>query len=261
MCYDKEYLTKKQERYAQWYGHDPAEVEYMKEQLNKINLGPVYHASGFDHPIVPVIVNSSLDIELHSWGLIPHWIKSAAEAVAISNRTINARAETMFEKSAFREPARNRRCLVMADGFFEHHHKSKKTFPYYVKFKNDDPMTLAGLWDEWIDKSSGLVRRTYSVVTTRANPLLARIHNNPKMEEGPRMPLILPKDFFMDWLKPINDKIDQQMIEELVQPYDEEELEAYTVRRLRGKEAIGNKPEAVEPFHYAELEESQGSLF
>lgn len=221
----------------------------------------MYHASGFDHPEVPVIIGLEKRIELYTWGLIPRWVKSPAEAVKISNRTINVRVETMFEKPAFREPARNQRCLVLVDGFFEHHHKDGKTFPYHIKLKNDEPMTLAGLWDEWVDRESGLVRRTYAIVTTRANPLMARIHNNPKAEEGPRMPVILPKHLEWDWLKPVNTKADHELLQELTQPYNETELETYTVRRLSGKNAVGNIPEAQEPFAYAELEQSQGSLF
>lgn len=261
MCYDKAYLAKKQEKYANRYAVHASEVEYLKDQLNKINLGPVYHASGFDHPQVPVIISAEKKIELYSWGLIPRWIKSPAEAVKISNSTINARVETMFEKPAFREPARNQRCLVLVDGFFEHHHKGGKTFPYHIKLKNDEPMTLAGLWDEWVDRESGLVRRTYTVVTTRANPLMARIHNNPKASEGPRMPVILPKHLELAWLKPGSTQADQELIQELAQPYAETALETFTVRRLRGKEAVGNSPLAQQPHRYAELEESQGSLF
>lgn len=261
MCYDKEYLTKKQERYAKRYGETAADVEYLKDQLTKLSVGPTYHASGFDHPMVPVIIDSTNTISLYSWGLIPYWVKDPVEAVKISNSTINARAETMFEKPAFREPARNRRCLVITDGFFEHHHKNGKTFPYHIKLKNDEPMTLAGLWDEWTDKASGLLRRTYTVVTTVANPLMSRIHNNPKASEGPRMPLILTKEYENAWLRPISTQADQDLLKELIRSYDEQELDAYTVKRLRGKDAIGNVPDAVKPFRYAELEETQGSLF
>ena len=98
MCYDKSYLTKKKEFYADRYGDHPEEVEYLKDQLNKLNLRPVYHVSGFDHPEVPVITDPSKTISLYSWGLIPSWIKSPVEAVKISNNTINARAETILEK-------------------------------------------------------------------------------------------------------------------------------------------------------------------
>ena len=249
MCYDKSYFTKRLEKYAKRYG-GAEDQKHVQDQLAKITINATYHASGFDHPSVPVMIDHSKTIHLFSWGLIPYWVKSPQEAVEISLRTINARAETMFEKPAFREPARNRRCLVMVDGYFEHHHKNNKTFPYHIRMKDDSPMTFAGLWDEWKDETSGLVRRTYTVVTTRANPMMTRIHNNPKLEEGPRMPLILPEGVEQDWLKPINEKADQDFIESLVQSYDEGQLESFTVKRLRGKEAIGNKPEAIQPIRY-----------
>lgn len=261
MCYDKTYLTKRQERYAKRYGNGPEEVDFIKEQLGKLNMAAVYHASGFDHPLVPVITNTDKKIELYSWGLIPSWIKSPIEAVKISNSTINARAETMFEKPAFREAARERRCLVLVDGFFEHHHKNGKTFPYHIRLPNDEPMALAGLWDEWIDATSGLVRRTYTIVTTRANSLMARIHNNPKAEEGPRMPLILPQQYDADWLSVSSQAAMEELIEEVTKKSDTLHLESFTVKRLRGKEAVGNTPEALVPSSYQELETQQGSLF
>ncbi len=261
MCYDKRYLTKKLEFYAKRYGDDPAEAEYIRKQIEELNLPPTYHASGFDHPFVPVLLDTKKRIVKMSWGLIPNWIKTPAEAVKISNSTINARAETMWEKPAFREAARTRRCLVLVDGFFEHHHKNNKTFPYHIHFKDDAPMTLAGLWDEWHDPASGVVRKTYTIVTTRANALMARIHNNPKAEEGPRMPLILSKEAEREWLRPISTEADKKLINDLVRSYDENALEAFTVPRLRGKEAVGNTPAAITPTRYPELEEQQGSLF
>lgn len=261
MCYNKAYLTKRAEKLAKRYGHSEEEVTFIMEQLKRLNIAPVYHASGFDHPNVPVIIDNTKTIHLYAWGLIPNWIKSPAEAVTISNSTINARAETMFEKPAFRDAAHARRCLVLVDGFFEYHHKNGKAFPYHIALQNDEPMVMAGLWDEWVDKTSGLVRRTYTIVTTKANPLMTRIHNNPKASEGPRMPLILPKSAENDWLKPINEKVDKDFIESLVKSYPEAELISFTVKRLTGKEAVGNTPEALKPYRYQELEEQQGSLF
>jgi putative SOS response-associated peptidase YedK len=261
MCFSKSYLTKRAENMAKRYGHNAQEVSFIQEQLGLLNMSPVYAVSGFTHPLVPVITNTSKEIHLFSWGLIPSWIKAPAEAVTISNSTLNARAETMFEKPAFRESAHERRCLVLVDGFFEHYHKNGKTFPHHIHLKNNEPLTFAGLWDEWTHKTSGLVRRTYTVVTTKANPLMAKIHNHPKASEGSRMPLILPKDAEQDWLKPIHEKADQDLVESLVQSYPENELDAFTVKRLTGKEAAGNTPEALRPYRYQELEEQQGSLF
>ncbi|MBL7871780.1 MAG: SOS response-associated peptidase [Cyclobacteriaceae bacterium] len=261
MCYNKAYLTKRLETMAKRYGHDDEEVQFIRDQLTRLNINPVYHASGFDHPAVPVIINRTKEIQLFSWGLIPNWIESAVEAVKISNITINARAETMFDKPAFREAARERRCLVLVDGFFEHHHKNGKAFPYHIRLKQDEPMVMGGLWDEWRDPASGLVRRTYTVVTTRANRLMVPIHNNPKASEGPRMPLILPKSAEHDWLAPIHEKADLDFIESIAQPYTEDALESYTVKRLTGKGAVGNKPDALREHRYPELETDQTSLF
>jgi putative SOS response-associated peptidase YedK len=261
MCYNKAYLTKRAEKLAQRYGHNEKEIAFIGQQLKILNLNPVYHASGFDHPVVPVIIDITKQVHLFSWGLIPFWSKSALEAMTISNSTINARAESMFEKPAFRMPAREKRCLILIDGFFEHHHKNGKAFPYFIQLKNDEPMCLAGLWDEWEDKDSGIVRRTYTVVTTRANSMMSKIHNNPKASEGPRMPLILPKSTELAWLKPVHEKADLELIESLVQPYDNSAMESYTVKKLTGKESMGNKPQALIPFRYSELETQQGSLF
>jgi putative SOS response-associated peptidase YedK len=118
-------------------------------------------------------------------------------------------------------------------------------------------MTLAGIWDEWQDAALGLIKRTYSVVTTRANKTLAKIHNNPHAENGPRMPIILTKGTEQAWLK----EESEHSVLQIAQPYADSLLETYTVRKLMGKESVGNLPEALQHYRYAELEESQGSLF
>jgi putative SOS response-associated peptidase YedK len=94
---------------------------------------------------------------------------------------------------------------------------------------------------------------TFTIVTTEGNPLLAKIHNNPKLK-GPRMPFILPLELEDKWLVHIDDELEKKSIEELIQSYPEEELTAHTVTRLRGKEYIGNVKEVSNPFEYEELE-------
>lgn len=256
MCYNKFYLTKKQLQYAVRYG-DFGDEASIREQLNAIKTGPAYHASGFSHPDVPVILNTTRKIEVLKWGLIPNWIKSPVDAVKISNQTINARIETLFEKRAFAQSARERRCLILIDGFFEHYHYNKQTYPYLVRLKNDEPMTLAGIWDEWQDNVSGIIRKTYSVVTTKANQTMAKIHNNPKAESGPRMPIILDKITEHVWLNEKNEKI----LNELVEPIADELLETFTVHKILGKEALGNVPEVLQPKQYALLTSTQKNLF
>jgi putative SOS response-associated peptidase YedK len=139
------------------------------------------------------------------------------------------------------------------DGFFEYHWFNDKAYPFYVRMKNENPMLLGGLWETWHYRPEGMVRHTCSIVTTRANPLMEYIHNKPKGSEGPRMPLILPEGLEKKWLMPIEDKIDQEEIQELIKPLDESLLDYHTVSRLKGKGGVGNSPEAVKHFSYAEL--------
>jgi putative SOS response-associated peptidase YedK len=159
----------------------------------------------------------------------------------------------MFETWSFRDSARLKRCLICIDGFFEYYHYKGKTYPYYIHNSDGTPMKLAGLWSEWQDKETGEKLRTFSIVTTRGNELLSKIHNNPKLD-GPRMPLILPENAIDEWLiADVKNEADKQHILNLVKPFTEKELTAHTVQRLTGKNAIKNNPRATEPFAYDEL--------
>jgi len=165
------------------------------------------------------------------------------------NNTINARGESIFEKPSFRDSAKNKRCLIDLDGFFEHHHQKGKTFPYFIQRKDKELITIAGLWSEWVDKETGELFTTFTIVTTEANPLMIKIHNNPKTS-GPRMPVILDDEGQDSWLS----SNEEQTIKSLLQPFPDNLLEAFTVRKLRSKEAVGNVEAASEYFDYDELE-------
>ena len=252
MCYDVQALTKLREAYAKRRAKDTTSAAQIQEELGQYEgLPPLFHSSGFSHPDLLVFTNEApYHPRLFNWGLVPFWAKDEAKARQISNKTLNARGETIFDKPSFRAAARHRRCLVMIDGFFEHHHFNGKTIPFRISLKNDEPMVLAGLWEKCtID---GKVRHTVSIVTTRANSLMAKIHNNPKIAE-PRMPVILPKEVEDQWLKPIHDQADRDLLLELLLPYREDMLDYHTVRKLRGKQAVGNKPEVLEPHPYPDF--------
>lgn len=243
MCYDVAYLTKRQEDYARRYGKagDVAEI--------KKRLPPVYHSNGFDHGELPVITNTNPDhIQLFTWGLIPFWVKNPEQATKISNSTLNARGEELWEKPAFKNSIEHRRCLVIVDGFYEHHWKGDKSYPYFIKMKDDRPFSLGGIWSKW--KYKDLERNTFSIITTAANPMMAEIHNKPKASEGPRMPFIVPEDKEHLWLS----DLDKAELESLIKPYDQKKLSAYTVGRLRGKAYPGNVPEIIQPVRYEEVE-------
>jgi len=255
MCYDVASKLKAQIKYAKHRGDDPRYIEALSLKLDEYlkTREPNYHASGFAHPELMVFTNDKPDEpQGFMWGLIPGWVKDQATAKTLYNQTLNARGETIFDKPSFRNAAKNKRCLIYVDGFFEHHHLKGKTYPYYITMKDDSPMALAGLWEEWVNKDTGEVVPTVSIVTTHANRIMEKIHNNPKAE-GPRMPVILPKEKQNDWLIACKTDADKEAIRQLMVPFAEDQLTYHPVPRLRGKEAIGNVQGAIENHTYPEL--------
>lgn len=253
MCYDIAYMTKKKAKYAKRFGENKEEIASLNEsiEVNKAAFSPTYHSSGFSHHQLPVITyDAPFELQAFEWGLIPFWVKDAPAATKISNMCLNARGESIFEKPAFRNAAKQQRCMIIVDGGFEHHHQDGKTYPFYFKLKDDEPFALAGLWERW--EYQGIIKHTCSIVTTNGNELMAKIHNNPKAS-GPRMPVILPKELERNWLNPIHDKADKELIQELIKPYDASEMIAYPVAKIKGKEAVGNNEKALAKHHYEQL--------
>ncbi|MFT6135788.1 MAG: putative SOS response-associated peptidase YedK [Cyclobacteriaceae bacterium] len=211
-----------------------------------------YHSNAFQHPELPVILNTNEPaVSFASWGLVPFWTKDATASKQIQNLTLNARGEELFEKPSFKEPAQNRRCVILLDGFFEHHHRSNKTFPYHILHADARPMSVAGLWDQWLNIDTGIEVQTVTIVTTVGNKRMSEIHNNPKLT-GPRMPVILDENTEQDWLS--KDTFDVNRVASFLDPYSEDLLDAYTVRPLRGKASMGNQQKAIEQFAYMELQ-------
>lgn len=122
------------------------------------------------------------------WGLVPFWAKDKA----IGNRMINARAETVAEKPAYRAAYKHRRCLVLADGFYEWHKEGAGKTPYFVSLASGDPFAFGGLWEHWTDKETGEVIDSATLITTEANEYLSAIHH--------RMPMILEPEAGKQWL-------------------------------------------------------------
>ncbi|NND87824.1 MAG: SOS response-associated peptidase, partial [Flavobacteriaceae bacterium] len=168
------------------------------------------------------------------------------------NRTLNARGETIFDKPSFRSAARHSRCIIYVDGFYEHHHYKGKTYPFFIFAKDQRPLALAGLYSEWKNPETNGHFLTFSIVTSIGNLMMKRIHNNPKLSE-PRMPFILSSEYEDKWLKEAEDDVDLQAIQEMIQEFPEEELKAYTVGKLRGKEYIGNIKTISDEVHYPDL--------
>ena len=256
MCYDIASMKLKAIKYAKHRGEDPEIIAKLEKELEQwLQDKPSFDVvSGFAHPRLMVFTQEQPYLpQWFQWGLIPSWIKDKPAAIQISNQTLNARKETIFEKPSFKEAATKRRCLIFIDAYYEHHHQGKNTFPFHIAWKDGSPMCLAGLWDEWIDKETGEVIRSVAIVTTTANPTMAKLHNSPKLLE-PRMPAILRQAEQEIWLSSeIVSEQDKEKLLQLLQPIPEEELDFYTVQKIKGKLALGNIPEAQKPFEYPNL--------
>ena len=253
MCYNLVSATKKKLDYAIASGADPDVIAKLLKKLEELlekKIKSHYFVTGFDHPeLITVSGADASEATASRWGLIPSWIKDKAAANEIQNQTLNARGETIFEKPAFRNAAETKRCIVLIDAFYEYHHLRGKTFPYHISLRSGEVMPLAGLYDDWVNTETGEIIRSVSIVTTEGNELMKGIHNNPKAD-GPRMPVILPAENKKVWLNP---DADQKTLEEILIPFDENLMQAHTVKRQRGKEGIGDVPEAEKEFLYSEL--------
>lgn len=256
MCYGVKARTEMSLRIAKSRG-DQAAVDQLTRLLSPfpelVAQGGHHYANAFAHPPMVVYTNDApCDPQLSLWGLVPAWVKDDAQRKQFWKQTLNARGESIFEKPAFRSSAVAKRCLVHVEGFYEHHHFGKKTYPYFIRVKDRDEFALAGLWEEWTDPFTNDRLNTFSIVTTVANDLLMRIHNNPRLE-GPRMPVILAQEEEAQWLAPITSSADEEAVKRLIRPFPADAMVAHPVKPLLGKEGAGNSTGASEPFEYPEL--------
>ena len=151
------------------------------------------------------------------WGLIPPWAKSAS----VGNLMINARAETVAEMLSFRTALQRRRCLVLADGFYEWQGKGSSRRPMRITMASGEPFAFAGLWDAWRDPK-GEVVRSCAIITMSANESLSPIHD--------RMPVILPRELESLWLD--HDIQDYASLAGILTPYTTNEMALYEVSSL-----------------------------
>ena len=164
--------------------------------------------------ILPDSENGKRQLKMLRWGLIPSWAKD----MKMGARLINARAETIAEKPAFRSAFKRRRCLVLADGFYEWQQQDGKKQPFYFQLQDGKPFAFAGLWERW-EKGEGEPIESCTIVTTEANQLMRPIHD--------RMPVILDPENYDRWLDPELQKT--EMLQSLLQPYQSEEMTFYPV--------------------------------
>lgn len=190
---------------------------------------------------VAVIPNTGDNgVAMYKWGLIPSWSKDPS----IGDRMINARAETLAEKPSFRNAYRRRRCLILADGFYEWKQnpdlKSKQ--PIYIRLKNDQPFAFAGLWEIW-NSPDGSEIYSCTIITTQPNSLLQSIHN--------RMPVILSPHTYQQWITPSD--LPATELNGLLIPYPASDMIAYPVSKMVNRPQF-ESPDLIKPIgEYTEL--------
>ncbi len=164
------------------------------------------------------------------WGLIPSWAKDPA----IGNRMINARAETVAQKLSYRSALGRRRCLVVADGFFEWKRTDGGKQPYFIGMADEKPFAFAGLWEAWQGADHSYIE-SCTILTTEPNSLLRSIHD--------RMPVILPPETHDLWLDHAEQRPD--VLTPLLRPFPSESMTAYPVDTLVNSPA-NDEPRCVE---------------
>lgn len=235
-------------------------VNLIKEELeNRFNATlidrdkyrPSYYYHAFALPELPVICSGSpSEINLYTWGLIPSFASGRSRADEIRMKTFNARAESIETKQSFSSSFRSKRCLVPVKGFYEWQHTADRKIPWYIYPSDNGIISLAGLYDQWVESTTGELFNTFTIITTEANELLAKIHNSAK-----RMPVVLEKSSEMQWL---DNTASYSVLREILRPLPEGLLSAYTIGPLiNDKYADRNTSEVIKPHQY----HSQGNLF
>jgi len=183
------------------------------------------------HDVAVIVNNGTQRLVAMRWGLVPAW----ATDPTVGSKLINARAESLAEKAAFKEAFKRRRCLIVADGFYEWQKIGKDKSPLLIRLKSDQPFAFAGLYEMWTPPW-GEPMTTCTIITTEPNDLVRPVHD--------RMPAILPKKLESLWL---NDTVrDFHPLMDMLAPYPAEQMEAYPVSSLVNS-VKNDSPALIEP--------------
>ena len=191
MCYDVASQLRSQLKYARHIGASAEDIAYLERQLKKYEWTPYFRVDGFSktRPKLPVVTNDKPnEIQFFEWKYLSDSVVNSKKGL----NTLNATRERIFISNTYKDAAQKRHCLVLVDGFFEPHGFGKikkkvrygktisdyeKKAYYFIESKDDMPLSLAGLWNEWADPETGEIRQTCTIITVPASPLLSKIHN------------------------------------------------------------------------------------
>lgn len=209
-------------------------IEVIAEEFGidnpRMTVKPSYNISPSQN-MLAVIKQESRKLMTCKWGFIPSWAKDPA----IGHKMINARAETIATKPAFRSSYKKHRCLIVADGFYEWKKTEHGKVPYFIHLKSGKPFGFAGIYSRWTsDKGESI--DTCSIITTSANELIETVHD--------RMPVIISKESMESWLD--TDMTDEGILSSMLKPYPSEEMELYQISKMVN-DPKHNSPDLLEP--------------
>lgn len=207
------------------------ELDSAPDLTPRYNVAPTQPVAGVIAASAEAGSDKKRALEIFRWGLIPSWAKDPA----IGNRMINARAETLAEKPAFRAALKRRRCLILADGFYEWKAEGRKKTPIFIQLKDGDPFAFAGLWEVWQSPEGDLIK-SCTLITTTPNALMEKIHD--------RMPVILPPPAYDTWLAP--GELPAAKLDSLLKPFAASKMKAAAVSTLVNNPA-NDLPECIVP--------------
>lgn len=215
----------------------PDEIaQYFGVQAVEEKLEPNYNVAPTTDVYTILEDGGVRHLDAFHWGLVPFWAKDPS----IGSRMINARAETLAEKNAFKDSFAKRRCIVPVDGFYEWKKEpgKKKKQPYLIERPDGRPLAFAGLWSTWgsKDDDSGVLR-SCTIITTAANDAMSEIHD--------RMPVMLQEDDWATWLDRENN--DLTSLGQLLLPAPDELISMYPVDPMVGN-VRNNGPELIDPY-------------
>lgn len=231
------------------------EKHYRIAHSERSVFQPFYFKSAFEHPVIPIIYGNNQGqrtIAPMQWGLIPDWAQSDEQRSRLRKATLNARAETILQKPAFRDAAHSNRCIVPASGFVEWQLLNGRKKPWYIHPYSENLFSIAAIWNSHIEPYTNQPCKTFSIITVPANPLLEKIHNTQK-----RMPAILPAEAVNQWLSPSLPVSDYPSI---LVPIENEMVAAHRISdRISNPHINRNIPDILMPFQDDPTE--QGTLF
>lgn len=224
------------------------QAKFINEKIKSKFDTPKYHLNGFEHPDMPIITQELSDTILPAvWGIVPKQenpenLSAYFKKASKFGGGLNAKSEKLTSHFLYKQVYQTKRCLILVDAFFEPHHVHSRPFPYLIKRKDNQAFALAGIYSRF---ENGLV--TCSILTRKAMPYMAKIHNVKK-----RQPIILNLDLEQQWLS--HGLKDNEIFELIDTDYDEQLLESYPVdKKLFRPKEDSNVSDILKPVQYPEL--------